>query len=60
MVLKEVIAPIEDPRGKFRPHWLRLYIIKTIPLGGTVKLLDMDDRKYTLYTNLNQLKKYYA
>ena len=53
MVLKKIRAPIQDPREKFRPKWIGLYIIKIFLLGRAVKLVDMNDEVYTRHTNLD-------
>jgi len=36
------------------------FIIKTILLKGSVKLINLDAEEYDQYTNVDQLKKYYA
>ena len=40
LVLKEIRAPIFDPRGKFKPNWTSPYIIMTIMPGEGIKLMD--------------------
>jgi len=60
LALKEIMPPIQHPRGKFSPNWFGPSIIQNIPLGRVVKLMDMNGEEYTQYTNINQLKKYYA
>ncbi|KAH7849341.1 hypothetical protein Vadar_016557 [Vaccinium darrowii] len=42
MVLKEIQAPVFDPRGKFRPKWAGPYIIKKVLSGGATQLIDLD------------------
>ena len=37
LVLKDNRAPIHDPRGKFRPNWTGLYIIKSIWSGWSCR-----------------------
>lgn len=59
-VLKEVRAPVMDPRGKFRPKWVGPYIIKTIMSERGVRLMDLDGIEFSQPTNLDQLKRYYA
>src|ERR1043165_8543112 len=34
LVLKEIRAPVLDPRGEFRPHWAGPYILKKVLSGG--------------------------
>ena len=59
MVLKEIRAPVFDPRGKFRPKWAGPYIIKKILSGGATQLIDLDGNKFSTLVNLDQLKRYY-
>ena len=59
MVLKEIRAPVYDPRGKFRPKWSGPYIIKTILSGGATQLIDLDGNEFSTLVNLDQLKRYY-
>ena len=60
LVLKEMKAPVYDPRGKFKPNWLGPYIVKIILPGGAAYLMDLDGHKFVEPTNLDFLKKYYA
>lgn len=60
LVLKEFRAPVFDPRGKFKPNWMGLYIIKTILPGGAVKLIDGDSNEFTHPINMDRLRKYYV
>ena len=60
LVLKEIRAPVMDPRGKFRPHWAGPYILKKILSGGAVILTDLDGLEFKNPCNLDQLKRYYA
>jgi hypothetical protein len=46
LVLKELRAPVFDPRRKFKPNWAGPYVIKTLLSGGAV--------------NLDRLRKYYV
>ena len=59
MVLKEIRAPVFDPRGKFRPKWAGPYIIKKILSGGAAQLIDLDGNEFSTLVNLDQLKRYY-
>ncbi|KAI8530076.1 hypothetical protein RHMOL_Rhmol11G0027100 [Rhododendron molle] len=59
MVIKEIKAPIFDPRSKFRPKRLRPYIIKTILSGGTAQLIDLDGNEFNTLLNMDQLEHYY-
>ena len=60
LVLKEIRAPVLDPRGKFRPHWAGPYILKKILSGGAVILADLDGLEFKSPCNLDQLKRYYV
>jgi len=42
LLSKEIRAPVQDLRRKFKTNWLGSYIIKTILLGGAVPLIDMN------------------
>jgi hypothetical protein len=60
LVLKEIRAPVLDPRGKFRPHWAGPYILKKVLSGGAVILTDLDGLEFKNPCNLDQLKRYYV
>uniref|UniRef100_A0A2N9H6P2 Integrase catalytic domain-containing protein n=1 Tax=Fagus sylvatica TaxID=28930 RepID=A0A2N9H6P2_FAGSY len=60
MVLKEIRAPVHDPRGKFKPNWSGPFIVKEIYSGGAARLIDIDGNPFTEPTNLDQLKKYFV
>ena len=59
LVLKEVRAQVFDPRGKFKPNWAGLYVIKTLFSGGAAKLMDMDGEELFQPVNFDRLCKYY-
>jgi hypothetical protein len=42
LVIKELKAPMFDPRGKFKPNWVGPYVIKTMFSGEAAKLMEMD------------------
>ena len=56
LVLKVLKGLISDPRGKFRPSWSRLYIIRE----GVAWLSDLDENQFSELVNVDQLKKFYA
>ena len=60
LVLKELRAPVFDPRGKFNPNWVGPYVIKTIMIGEAVKLMDLDGEELVRPINLDRLRKYYT
>src|ERR1041384_3110863 len=59
LVLKEIRAPIQDPRDKFRPLWAGPYVLKKIISEGAVILTDLDGIEFRHPCNLDQLKRYY-
>ena len=60
LVLKEIRAPVHDPRGKFKPNWSGPFMIKEIYPGGGTRLVDLDGNSFVEPTNLDQLKKYHV
>ena len=59
LVLKEIRAPVHDPRGKFRPNWAGPYMLKKILSGGAAILTDLDGLEFSNPCNLDQLKRYF-
>ncbi|KAL7175527.1 hypothetical protein ACSBR2_029179 [Camellia fascicularis] len=59
LVLKENQAPMHDPREKFKPNWIGLYIIKKIMTRGVILLMYLDGIKFTQPISIDKLKKYY-
>ena len=59
LVLKELKAPVYDPRGKFKPNWVGPYIVKTLLSGGAAYLMDLDEVEFKQPVNIDCLKKYY-
>ena len=59
LVLKEIRAPVFDPRGKFRPKWSGPFIIKKILSGGATQLIDLDGNVFSSLVNMDQLKRYF-
>ena len=57
--MKEIRAPIFDPKGKFKPNWAGPYIIKAIMSGEGIKLMDLDGNEFAKPSNLDQVKRYY-
>ena len=55
LVLKELRAPVFDLIRKFKPNWAGPYIIKTIIIGGAVKLMDLDGEELDHLVNLDRL-----
>ena len=59
MVLKQSRAIVFDLRGKFRPNWEGLYLVKTVLPKGAARISDMEGTEFTEPVNLDHLKKYY-
>ena len=59
LVLKEIRAPVHDPRGKFRPNWAGPYMLKKILSGGVAILTNLDGLEFSNPCNLDQLKRYF-
>ena len=59
MVLKQSMAIVFDPRGKFRPNWEGPYLVKVILSKGAIKISDMEGNEFTEPVNLDRLNKYY-
>ena len=60
LVLKELKAPIYDPRGKFKPNWVGPYIVKMLLSGGATYLMNLDGVEFKQSVNIDCLKKHYA
>ena len=52
LVLKEIRAPIEEMKGKFKQNWVGSYIIKQI-YSRVVGLMDLDANPFTKPTNMD-------
>ena len=59
LALKEMIEPIWDPRGKFKPNWSGPYIVKKILSGGAAILTDLDGEDMAHPVTLDRLKNFY-
>ena len=59
MVLKQSRAIVFDPRGKFRPNWKGLYLVKAVIPKGAAKISDLEGNEFIEPINLDRLKKYY-
>ena len=59
MVLKQSRAIVFDPRGKFRPNWEGLYLVKTVLPKGATRISYLKGNEFTESVNLDRLKKYY-
>ena len=57
LILRAIHLP--DGRGKFRPNWHGLFVVKQAFSGGAAVLEDMDQAEQTETVNSCYLKKYY-
>ena len=60
LVLKVLMGLINDPRGKFRPSWSGLYVIRDLTREGAAWLTNLDENQFTEPVNVDQLKRFYA
>ena len=60
LVLRVLRGLVIDPRGKFRPNWSGLYIIREFTPEGAAWLMDLDGNQFSEPTNVDQLKKFYV
>ena len=60
LVIKCIILPQGDPRGKFTPTYEGPFVIKRIFSGGAMILTTMDGEDFMHPVNADIVKKYYA
>ena len=60
LVIKWIILPQGDTRGKWTPRYKEPFVIKKIFSGGVVILTTMDGEKFLHPVNADIVKKYYA
>lgn len=60
LVIKHIILPQGDPRGKWTPTYEGPFVVKKIFTGGAMMLTTMDDKDFSQPVNANIVKKYYA
>ena len=60
LMLKELRAPVFDPRSKFKPNWASPYIIKKLLSERAAYLIDLDRIEFKNPVNIDCLKKYFA
>ena len=59
LVVKRIILPQGDPRGKWTPTYEGPFVIKTFSSGSMI-LSTMDGKDFPHHVNTNIVKKYYA
>ena len=60
LVIKCIILPQGDPRGKWTPTYERPFVVKKIFSGGAMILTTMDDDDRPHPVNAYIVKRYYA
>ena len=60
LVIKRIILPQGDPRGKWTPTYERPFVVKNIFSGGAMILTTMDGDDLPHPVNADIVKKYYA
>ena len=57
LVIKRIILPQGDPRGKWTPTYEGPFIVKKIFSGGAMMLITIDDKDFLYPVNANIVKK---
>ncbi|KAI5436135.1 hypothetical protein KIW84_022547 [Lathyrus oleraceus] len=60
LVLKRIILPQSDPKGKWTPNYEGSYVVKKVFSGGAMMLVTMDGEDFPLTVNVDVVKKYFA
>ena len=60
LVIKRIILPQSDPRGKWTPTYEGPFIVKRIFSGGAMILTSMDNKDFPYPVNMDIIKKYYT
>ena len=60
LVIKRIILPQSDPRGKWTPTYEGPFVIKNIFYGGAMILTTMDGDDLLHPANADIVKRYYA
>ena len=58
MGLKVLRGETFDPRGKMKPRWSSLFIIKKIMSGGATRIIDLDGEEMLCLINMDRLRRY--
>ena len=59
-MLKRIILPQGDPRGKWVPTYEGPFMVKKVFSGGEMMLMTMDGEYFPLTVNADVVKKYFA
>ena len=60
LVIKRIILPQGDPRGKWTPTYKGPFVVKKVFSGGAMMLATMDGEEFPHPVNADIVKKYYA
>ena len=60
LVIKRIILPQTDPRGKWTPTYEGPFVVKKVFSGGAMILATMDGEDFPHPVNADIVKKYYA
>ena len=60
LVLKRILPPQTDHRGKWTPNYDGPYIVTKVFDGGALMLATMDGENFTSPVNSDAVKKYFA
>ena len=60
LVIKRIILPQGDPRGKCTPPYEGLFVVKKVFSGGAMILTTMDDEDFPHHVNMDIVKRHYA
>ena len=60
LVLKRIILPQGDPRGKWVPTYEGPFVVRKVFSGGAMMLTTMDGEYFPLPVNADVVKKYFA
>ncbi|KAI5426500.1 hypothetical protein KIW84_032077 [Lathyrus oleraceus] len=60
LVIKRIILPQGDPRGKWTPTYEGSFVVKKVSSGGAMMLATMDGEEFPHPVNADIVKKYYA
>ena len=60
LVIKRIILPQHDPRGKWTPTYEGPFVVKKVVSNGAMMLTTMDGEDFPHPVNADIVKKYYA
>jgi hypothetical protein len=60
LVLKRILPPGTDNRGKWTPNYEGPYVVKKVFSGGALMLTTMDGEDFPSPVNSDVVKKYFA